>query len=112
MSERVVDIGDKLHIITRRRFDGDVRRHFAGEVTGCTGDLYELRGYEFVFSSGSNEYKRRPELRTRLFSLGEEGFIVTKISRHIDIESLEYRFLEKRRVVTDRKAFTLDINEF
>ena len=56
MSVQVLEVGDKLHIITRRRFEGDLLRHFAGEVTGISGDLQEVQGYTFVFNRGSNEY--------------------------------------------------------
>ena len=112
MSKQVIDVGDKLHIITRRLFEDDIRRHFVGEVTGVSGELQEVQGYTFVFNSGTNEYKKNPELRTRIFSLGQAGFIVNKIPHEVAIESLDYRFIEKRLVVTDSKNFALDINEF
>lgn len=112
MSQSAIEVGDKLHIITRRRFESDVRRHFVGEVIGISGELHSVQGYAFVFTPGANEYKRRSESRTRLFSLGEEGLIVNKIPREIAIASLEYRSVEKRLVITDGKHFSLDINEF
>ena len=112
MSRPVIEVGEKLHIITRRFFESDIRRHFAGEVIGISDELHEVRGYEFVFNHGNNEFQKRPELRTRIFSLGQEGFIVTKLSREVAIESLLYRFIERRLVVTDGKNFFLDINEF
>jgi len=114
VSEPAVETGDKLHIITRRRFESDGRRHFVGEVTGISGELYKVQGYAFVLNAGTNEYERRPELRTRLFSLGQDGFIVNKIPREVSIASLEYRRdgVENRLVVSDSKDFSLDINEF
>ena len=112
MSVQVLEVGDKLHIITRRLFEGDIRRHFVGEVTGISGELQEVQGYTFVFNRGTNEYKKRPELRTRIFSLGQAGFIVNKIPREVAIASLEYRLIEKRLAVTDGGKFSLDINEF
>lgn len=112
MSKQAIDVGDKVHIITRRIFENDIRRHFVGEVIGVLGELQEVRGYAFVFNSGTNEYKKLPELRTRIFSLGQAGFIVNKIPHEVAIESLEYRFVEKRLVVSDSLHFTLDINEF
>ena len=112
MSDRVVQSGDKLHIITRRLFEADVRRHFVGEVVGASGDLVELRGYTFVFNPGANEYHRRPELRKRVLSLADSGQIVNRIPRDVSIDSLEYRTVDNRLVVTDRKEFSLDIHEF
>lgn len=112
MSDSAIKVGDKLHIITRRRFDSDGRRHFAGEVTAISGELQELQGYAFVFESGINEFRRRPEPRVRLFSVGQEGYIVTKIPAEIDLTSLTYRIVDRHLVVTDGGAFKLDINEF
>ncbi|GJM44808.1 MAG: hypothetical protein DHS20C21_16500 [Gemmatimonadota bacterium] len=112
MSGAAIAVGDKLHIITRRQFEEDVRRHFVGQVTAVSGALQEIQGYAFVFDSGTNEYKRRPELRTRVLSVGEGTFIVTKLPPDVVVESLQYRVVEKRVVVSDGKAFKLDINEF
>ena len=112
MSEQVIEVGDKLHIITRRLFENDIRRHFAGEVTGISRELQEVSGFSFVFNRGTNEYKRRPDLRTRIFSLGQAGFIVNKIPREVALESLEYRIVDKRLVITDSRDFAMDINEF
>jgi hypothetical protein len=112
MSDRVVQSGDKLHIITRRLFEGDLRRHFVGEVVGASDDLVELRGYTFVFNPGTNEYQKRPELRKRILSLADSGHIVNRIPRDASIDSLEYRTVDHRLVVTDKKGFSLDIHEF
>ena len=89
-----IQVGDKLHIITRRRFENDIRRHFVGEVTAISDGLQEIRGFAFVFSAGVNEYRRRPEPRTRLFSVAQDGFIVTKIPPDSVIATLNYMLLE------------------
>jgi hypothetical protein len=81
-------------------------------VTAASGSSCEVKGYTFVFRSGSNEYRRRPELRTRVFSLGDAGHIVNKIPAGADIGALQYRMVDKRLVITDLAGFTLDINEF
>ncbi len=83
-----------------------------GEVIGISADLHLVQGYSFVFVPGANEYRKLPEQRRRLFSLGQEGFIVNKIPSAISIASLEYRRLGDRLVVTDGGKFVLDINEF
>ncbi len=112
MPERLVKVGDRVHIITRRLFPGDALRHFAGEVTKVSGELQEVQGHAFVFNRATNEYERRPERRTRIFSFGQAGLIVNKIPHTVAIESLEYRFVSERLVVTDNSGFALDINEF
>jgi hypothetical protein len=112
MAEPTIQVGDKFHIITRRRFESDLRRHFAGEVVAVTGEHQMLRGYTFVFESGKNEFTKRPEIRTRLFDLGQEGFIVNKLPTQVDIPSLRYCVIDKHLVMTDDDTFVLDINEF
>lgn len=112
MFESVVTIGDKLHVITRRQFDGDVRRHFMGEVIGNTGSLVELEGVVMVFNEGSNEWIRQPETRRRIFSLGEAGHVVNRIPREAEIDQLMYERIDGELLVTDGKEFELNINEF
>jgi hypothetical protein len=108
----MIEIGDKVHIISRRFFENDIRRHFAGEVIGVSEGLQEVRGYAFVSNRGTIEYHKRPELRTRIVSFGQANYIVNKIPRAVAIDSLEYRLIEKHLVVTDNLNFALDINEF
>jgi hypothetical protein len=45
MTQTVIEAGDKLHIITRRNFVDDLRRHFAGSVVAVSGGLIRLQGY-------------------------------------------------------------------
>ena len=96
----VVEVGEKLHIITRRCFEEDMRRHFVGEVTATAGSLAELRGYAFVFHSGANEFRRHPEERRRRRSegarrgrcgcRGDDQFrprrLAAAIIRHVEID--------------------------
>ena len=112
MFESVVTVGDKLHLITRRLFEGDVRRHFVGTVVGNTGQLCELEGYVIVYDESLGEYRRQDGLRRRIFSLAEVGHIVNRVPRDVEIDELEYRMLEDGLVVTDGKDFELNINEF
>jgi hypothetical protein len=112
MSHAVIAPGDKLHLITRRLFEADMRRHFVGEVLAVEGPLCRLRGYTFVFTQGVNEFRRRPELRTRIFSVDREGYIINVVPREVDLDALDYRTVDKRLVITDGASFTLDINEF
>ena len=112
MSDRAVSVGDKFHIITRRLFVDDVRRHFAGEVLGMSDGLYELQGYTFVFQSDTNEYRKRSDIRTRIFALSDAHYIVNKLPPEVEIASLEYRTIQDHLVVTDSRKFFLDINEF
>ena len=109
----IVNKGDKLHIISRRLFEGDLRRHFAGEVVEVSGDLAQLAGYAYIFNPNTNEYVRMPERRQRIIGLGSAGVIINMLPREIKLEDLVYLVnREKRLVVTDLAGYSLDINEF
>ena len=112
MSDLVLEVADKLHIATRRLFEEDVRRHFVGEVTAHSDSLTEVRGYTFIFHAGTNEYRRLPEERTRIFNLGESGHVVNKIPQDVDLGSIIYQGFGNRLVITDGGSFSLPINEF
>lgn len=109
----VVKTGDKLHVITRRGFDGDIRRHFVGEVLEFEDGMARVRGYTFLYDQFRNEFVRRPELRTRILGLGDSGHVINVLPDEVEIERLRYTHSEERRlIVTDGRSFTLDINEF
>jgi hypothetical protein len=109
----VVDKGDKLHIIVRRNFEGDLRRHFVGEVEEVSGTLVRLAGYAFIHDPWANEFLRKPECRVRILSLADAGLVVNVLPRDVVVEKVRYRTtVENRLVVSDGSAFALDFNEF
>ena len=112
MSDRCIAPGDKLHIMTRRLFADDLRRHFVGEVVNDGDGMCVIKGYTYVFNPSSNKYQKRDQLRTRVFSLMDVGHIVNKFPPEVVIQSLEYCIVGGRLVVTDMKDCLLDINEF
>ena len=109
----IIKKGDKLHIITRRLFDGDLRRHFVGEVEEVSGDLVLLAGFAFIFSPNTNDYVRMPERRQRIFGLASSGLVINFIPGEVIIDDLVYWInRENRLVLTNGSAYSLDINEF
>ncbi len=109
----ILSAGDKVHIITRRLFEGDLRRHFAGIVENVAGDLVIVGGYAFIFDANANEYVRLPERRRRVFGLSSPGLIVNLIPKEVAVENLVYqKNRSSRLMVTDNAGFALDINEF
>jgi hypothetical protein len=46
----VLTEGEKVHVITRRLFDNDLRRHFVGEVKAVSDVAVRLEGYAFVLN--------------------------------------------------------------
>lgn len=110
--ESVIKPGDKLHIVTRRLFIEDLRRHFVGEVTCFADGLCKIQGFAFVFDAFKNTYARNPEARIRIFDLGADGHIVNMLPDDLEIAALRYQMTQGRLIVTDKNNYTLEINEF
>jgi hypothetical protein len=109
----VLKEGEKIHVIMRRQFEDDVRRHFVGEVQGVTEIAVRVQGYAFVFDPFKHLYLKRPELRVRIFPAADSGIIITVIPQTVILEDISYQMSQQNRmIVTDGKEFTLDINEF
>ena len=51
----ILEQGEKVHIVERRYFTDDVRRHLVGEVIQCTEQAIRLEGY--VCSAGAFDRK-------------------------------------------------------
>lgn len=112
MGNDLLAVDDRIHVVTRRLFPEDVRRHFLGVVKAVTGVLVKLEGHSFVFDTFKNAYYRQPEERTRIFDLGNDGLIVNKLPGDLDIDEVRYRVIDSLLVATDLKDFSLQINEF
>lgn len=109
----MLKIGEKVHIMNRRAFVGDLRRHFVGEITEVADTSIRAEGYTFIFDEGNNEYYRKPSLRIRVFSLIDGRTIINIIPPLTEIEKVTYRLSEENNLVaTDGEHFNLDINEF
>ncbi|MBB3064979.1 hypothetical protein [Limibacillus halophilus] len=110
---KILNVGDKVYIITRRHFPQEVRRHFIGEVQSVQDTAIRASGYTFIFDESRNTFVRKPELRVRVFGTTDSGLIVNIISNAADLEAVSYHANEKGNVVcTDGKYFSLDVNEF
>jgi hypothetical protein len=109
----LLELGEKIHLVVRRKFKDDLRRHFIGEVLVADSGVARVAGYVFIFDYSANEYIRRPEKRIRIIGLADSGNIINVLPITADIEKAEYtQSRENKLVVTDNKTFTLDINEF
>ena len=109
----VIKPGEKVHVMQRRAFETDVRRHFIGEVTEASECAMRVIGYAFVYDKGTNQYVRRPERRERLVSLVSGSLIINIISPNAKVEKASYVFDKDGHLcVTDGETLTLDINEF
>ncbi len=108
----VIESGELVHVIERRVFAEDVRRHFVGVVEACSDQALRLRGYLFVYDSGSGAFMRKPELRTRVLPL-DNRIIINVLPDHISAESIGFSTGSDGNLeLTDGADFGLDISEF
>lgn len=109
----LIEVGEKVHVIERRLFETDVRRHFCGEVERCEDDAMRVRGYVFTFDSSLSQYVRSDGERVRIIPLAGSGFIINVIPGDTQVEDVAYVVSDDGRlIVTDGGHFSLDINEF
>lgn len=111
--DSIIRAGEKVLIMTRRRFDGDIRRHFAGEVTAAQGGLARVEGYVFIFDKQSTEFQRHRDPQAKLYNLCDAGHLVYLIPDEAALDAVTYRFdPERGMIVTDGRSFSIDLNEF
>ena len=109
----VIKVGEKVHVITRRLFETDLRRQFAGQVTEVSESVMRVKGYVFVFDESLNDFVRQDDLRERLFGIGNAGLAINLLPVNADLELIGYTADENgQRVLTDGETFSLDISEF
>jgi hypothetical protein len=109
----LIQVGEKVHVITRRLFDNDVRRHFVGVVTGADSCALRLSGYAFIFDETENDFVRLDERRERVISLTDAGLVINILPGGTNLETVRYTADSRgRHIVTDGESFNLNINEF
>ncbi|MBT8340031.1 MAG: hypothetical protein KJP07_08460 [Desulfatitalea sp.] len=109
----IIEISEKVHIVVRRTFETDLRRHFIGEVKAVNHSIARIEGYFMVFDKSKNTFIKKPSLRDTIMDLSSCGYWVNIIPRNIDINELKYVYSSNNQLIlTDENAFKLDINEF
>lgn len=109
----LIEPGEKIHVIMRRTFESQVRRHIAGEVVAASGAEVRVTGYVFVYDERSAQYVRKNTRRTTILDLGSSGYIVNIIPQTIDLDTVRYETIDRSELFfTDGKDYRLNINEF
>lgn len=108
----ILQPGEKVHLIHRRRYDKDQRRHFAGEVENYEHGLARIKGYAFVTDDfNKHEFIRRDDMRTKIAPLSSGELIVNIIPDNVDIELIRYELQNRQLMVTDG-SWKMDVKEF
>jgi hypothetical protein len=112
MDEFILGVGAKVHVVSRRAFPEDVRRHFAGVVQSCSGGVVRVEGYAFVLKGSTNEYERRTEKRVRVISLTDARNTINVLPETVRIDRLTYTFSSGRLLMIDGDGYELELTEF
>ena len=97
----------------RRSYDGQLLRHFVGEVDSADGVIVRATGYVFIYDEKTAHYIKKAPQRTTILNLAESGYFVNLIPSTVNLDDLRYEVIDRTNLVfTDGKNFVLDINEF
>ena len=107
----LISVGENVIVITRRLFVEDMRRHFIGTVTATSASQIRVEGHAWI-ANAVGEWVRRPELRTRIFSLSSGGEVVLVLPEDADVRKLHYATSLGRLTITDDAFYALAISEF
>jgi hypothetical protein len=108
----MLEVGEVVHVIERRTFENDLRRHFVGIVERVSENSFRATGYAFVFDSNRDTYVRSQTKRTRILAVGSSGLIINVAPEGTDVENVRYVDVNGHLTVTDYEAFSLSVNEF
>ena len=109
----IVKPGEKIHVIIRRRFLDDIRRHFVGEVKESLDNIVKVEGYAYILDPNTNLFVKKPNGQTRIISLTAGCNIITILPATTNLKELSYRLSKNNRmIVTDGESFCMDVNEF
>lgn len=103
--------GARVHVVERRLFEGDIRRHFAGVVEAVANSVARVRGYTFVHEPGRGAYVRSEHEQTRLIALTAGHLVIRVLPPDTRVAEIEYRADGNRMIVTDG-TFELEIADF
>ena len=108
----LLDAGEKVLVVERRAFDGDVRRHFVGEVEYATDATCRATGYTFVCNPGTGNFDRREPARTRLLPLADANLVLYVLPREIDLRAIRYEGSVGTRLSVRAGDWVLSLDEF
>ena len=104
--------GEKIHVVHRRLFEKDIRKHFLGEVETCENGIVRAVGHIYVIEDAKeNVFRKKPEKRTRIISLNHAVF-VNVLPSAVDLEKVTYESRGRSLRITDGSEWFLDLKEF
>ncbi len=111
MQPAIVSPGEKVHLIQRRHFELEPHRHFVGTVEAYSEGLLRVVGHMFAVDSSTFEFRRRPEVRTRIVSAVSGEVLINILPPSVDLAKVVYRQEAGALRVTDGTDWHLDLSE-
>ena len=109
----ILNPGEKIHVVHRRMFDKDTRKHFVGEVEAYENGLVRAIGHVFVIEDPTeNIFRKKSELRSRIVSISAGNVYVNVLPSDVDLEQIRYESEGRRLRITDGSEWHLDLKEF
>jgi len=109
----LLEINEIVHVVVRRIFENDLRRHFIGEIKAANDSIARIEGFFMIFDKGKNTFIKKPNIRVTIMDLSSSGYWVNIIPKDVKLADLKYVYDSNNKLIlTDGKSFELDINEF
>ena len=109
----ILSPGEKIHVIHRRHFEKEARRHYVGEVESYEHGIARASGYVFVVDDlNKHMFVKRPDRRTKLIPISSGDVIVNVIPETVDLKRVAYELKDRSLLVTDGSSWSMDVKEF
>ena len=110
---KLLSPGEKIHVIHRRQFEKDIRRHFVGEILRYEGGIARASGYVFVVDDlNKHMFVKRPDRRIKLIPILSGEVIVNIIPGAVDLDRVSYELKNRTLLVTDGGVWSMDVKDF
>jgi hypothetical protein len=103
--------GDKLLICHRRLYERDEVRFFSGSVEAYDAGVVKLSGWTYLRDAATGQIIRKPDIRTRLYSLASGTILVYQLPDTTKPDALEFTGDAAHLVVTDNEGLQLNVSE-
>jgi hypothetical protein len=103
--------GEKIHVIHRRYYEKEARRHFVGTVDSYEGGVARVTGHVYSVDKNEGMFERRSEERTRIISLLSGDLLVNVLPPSVQLDKVVYKQIKHAIRVTDGSNWYLDLSE-
>ena len=108
----MLNIGDKVVVFHRRRFDEDHLRFFIGSVNEFDAGLASVVGHAWIQEVHRGACHRKPDMRTQLVPLGSGDIIIYRLAKLVELDDLSVEYgTGGMSVLTDGGDFRMDITD-